>query len=86
MQKVASSLPKGKGKAKVLEDANFEAERQWLLDFQQNKAEYANSATLKDDPVEDDDDDDGGEGIECGCCFASYAFVRHFAVPPSNFA
>ena len=84
MQKVPSSLPKGKGKAKVLEDANFEAERQWLLDYQQSKAENASSSILIDDPVEEDDDD-SGDGIECGCCFASYAFVSHFAVPlPSS--
>ena len=85
MQKVPSSLPKGKGKAKVLEDANFEAERQWLLDYQQSKAENASSSTLIDDPVEEDDDN-SGDGIECGCCFASYAFVRHFAVRLANFA
>jgi TRIAD3 protein (E3 ubiquitin-protein ligase RNF216) len=65
------SLLKGKGKADVIENADFEAERQWLLEYQPSKA----TSVDKDAPVEQEVDE-SGEGIECGCCFATYSFVR----------
>jgi TRIAD3 protein (E3 ubiquitin-protein ligase RNF216) len=65
------SVLKGKGKATAVEDAHFEAERKWILEYQQTKP------TIIDvDPPVEEEVDESGEGIECGCCFASYSFVR----------
>ena len=61
------SKSKDKGKGKVLHDAEFESERQWLLDKLQEDA-----ARKKEDEDEDEECDDG---IECGCCFSTYQFV-----------
>jgi TRIAD3 protein (E3 ubiquitin-protein ligase RNF216) len=67
------SVTKGKGKATVLENADFEAERTWVLEYQESKA----ASVDVDPPIEEEEQvDESGEGIECGCCFASYSFVR----------
>lgn len=69
-RKSVPSRVSGKGKAKF--DAEFEAERQWLLQ-QQDAHISTDGARLE--ATNGDDNDDCEDGIECGCCFASYPFV-----------
>jgi E3 ubiquitin-protein ligase RNF216 len=70
--KLTASRAKGKGKDHV--DADFDAERLWLLQYFQNKA--ARTGPEPAEAVAEEDEDEGDDGIECGCCFSTYPFVR----------
>lgn len=63
-----TARPAGKGKRRALEDAEFEKERQWLINRKDVDAHTPEAV--------DEDECEDGDGIECGCCFSSYAFVR----------
>ena len=65
------------GKGRQLHDAEFEKERSWLLSFlKKNNNQAASSGiTHADDDNDDDDDGECESGIECGCCFSTFAFV-----------
>jgi TRIAD3 protein (E3 ubiquitin-protein ligase RNF216) len=72
IRKSVPSRVSGKGTKR---DEEFEAERQWLLQ-QQDAHILTHGARL--DAANDDDCDECEDGIECGCCFASYPFVCYF--------
>lgn len=63
------------GKRKAFDDPEFDKEKAWLLDKLQEMNE--------DDAMraEDNDECQAGEGIDCGCCFTEYGFVRAIASP-----
>jgi TRIAD3 protein (E3 ubiquitin-protein ligase RNF216) len=61
-----------KGKEKALQDAQFEAERQWLILYIQAGA--ATAAAEKADLAQQEHQNDS-DSIECGCCFSAYPFV-----------
>ena len=68
--KKTSSRVSGKDK---LHDPEFERERAWLVETLQDKA------TQGHDAIDEDESDGACEGgIECGCCFDTYNFVRIF--------
>jgi E3 ubiquitin-protein ligase RNF216 len=69
-RKTVPTRPKGKGKEK--QEANFEAERRWLLSRLQNEVAKNDTTVAAQVPS----DEDVLDGIECGCCFADYSFVR----------
>jgi len=76
---VRKSLPsKVSGKGKSKPDAEFEAERQWLLQ-QQDAYITTDEARLEQANDDDDDYEECEDGIECGCCFASYPFVCYIS-------
>ena len=59
-------------KGKVREDPEFDKEREWvLLRVAELASERAAALAAKEQEYEDN-----GEGIECGCCFSDYPFVR----------
>lgn len=66
--KVTPTRWTGKGKH---HDAEFERELAWLLDFSKGEVDKV-SVPLQ----QEEDDDECEDGIECGCCFSTYAFVR----------
>jgi TRIAD3 protein (E3 ubiquitin-protein ligase RNF216) len=73
IKSTASRVP-GKGKAR--NDPEFDKEKQWLLlklqeDATENDAQVAEEANEQEYA-------DCGDGIECGCCFSNYPFVRLF--------
>ena len=57
---------KGKGKAVLGDDPEFEAERAWILE---------QLAEGEGGKVQEEEYEDNGDGIECGCCFSTYPFV-----------
>ena len=63
---------KSKGKKVARQDPEFDRERHWLLQKLQEDAEVAAQITV----IPEDTLTAEGEGIECGCCFSSYPFVR----------
>jgi TRIAD3 protein (E3 ubiquitin-protein ligase RNF216) len=76
--KTVPSRVTGKGKAK--HDPEFDKEKEWLqLTLQGNAA--LNDAQVAEE-VNDQEYEDCGDGIECGCCFSTYPFVKLF--PPSR--
>ncbi|KAH7906652.1 hypothetical protein BJ138DRAFT_1129757 [Hygrophoropsis aurantiaca] len=80
--KSTPSRPSGKGKAR--HDPEFDAERQWLvLKLQEDGASNPNAgevpAQVGEQEAEDEDD-----GIECGCCFASYPFDKMVQCPDAH--
>ncbi|KAK7043632.1 hypothetical protein VNI00_008243 [Paramarasmius palmivorus] len=65
--------PKGKGPALV--DAEFEREREWLVQrlAQDEQGMIPEQSNQNEQPENVDEVDDG---IECGCCFTGYAFDK----------
>jgi E3 ubiquitin-protein ligase RNF216 len=71
---------KAKGKSKAVHDAEFEKEREWLLQKVKSESIAPNdqmTAALKEQQYEEL----LGNDIECGCCFASHAFVCSVVLP-----
>jgi TRIAD3 protein (E3 ubiquitin-protein ligase RNF216) len=69
---------RGKGKGRQLHDDEFERERIWLANHL-----TASKTTDGNKENEADNDSDDGEcegGIECGCCFSTFSFVRHIFI------
>jgi TRIAD3 protein (E3 ubiquitin-protein ligase RNF216) len=67
--KTIPTRPSTKGKRRALHDAEFDKEREWIL------LELDKHTQIQ--PIEEEEEElPPGEGIECGCCFANYAFVR----------
>lgn len=58
-----------KGKGVARHDDEFQRERDWLLSQLDEQEEIRIQEELGEG-IEDDD------GIECGCCFSTYPFVR----------
>lgn len=72
--KLRSSACKVANKGKFF-DAEFDRERQWLLE----KLQSDGAVTAGHQPVvQGEDEGDGEGGIECGCCFSEYPFVCHY--------
>lgn len=67
-----SSGRKRKGKGKARHDPEFEKERAWLI------RKLHEGAALHG--VEEGE----GEGLECGCCFSAYPFVRLYGYIPTS--
>ena len=68
------SRPRAKGRSKGKRaqryDEDFDAERQWILDkLEEEQIQGAAGATQQFDVPDE-------PGIECGCCFTDYPFVR----------
>jgi E3 ubiquitin-protein ligase RNF216 len=63
----------GKGKGIQLRDDQFEEERAWLLRKLKDEAE--DDAKIAEQ-LDEKEYEDSGDGIECGCCFTAYPFVR----------
>ncbi|KAG2352593.1 hypothetical protein BDR07DRAFT_1313156 [Suillus spraguei] len=77
------SLPsRVSGKGRERHDPEFEAERQWLLQRQDNPV----SADMQPLPEANDDDacEECEDGIECGCCFSSYPFDKMVQCPEAH--
>ena len=65
-------LDKGKGRA--LEDAQFDRERRWLLEFlERDHARVVAGGEPSQDQINVVGDD--GRMIDCGCCFIEYLLV-----------
>ena len=67
-----------KGKARQYEDEDLQKERTWLeaklLEMVTGPAPESQDPSIPGDEVLLED----GTGIECGCCFSEYPFVRSF--------
>ncbi|KAL0579960.1 hypothetical protein V5O48_002044 [Marasmius crinis-equi] len=63
-----------KGKGPALEDTEFEIEREWLVQ-KLTSVEARNDAKLAEQ-LNEQEYEDNGDGIECGCCFTTYAFDK----------
>ncbi|KAG6820325.1 hypothetical protein H0H93_002174 [Arthromyces matolae] len=63
---------RNKGKGRALEDAEFDKERQWLLEVLANHERINNliDAGDVDGSSQDKLDSDDGRMVECGCCFS----------------
>jgi TRIAD3 protein (E3 ubiquitin-protein ligase RNF216) len=77
--KSVPSRVNGKGREK--HDPEFEAERRWLLQRLEAPAS-AETQPAPDQTTDSDACEECEDGIECGCCFSSYAFVRCFLRSP----
>ena len=67
-------LAKGKEKALSHNDEEFEEERAWVVAKAQEDAEHADAALAE--KLNEQEYEESGDGIECGCCFSTYPFVR----------
>jgi len=67
-----------------MQDAEYEQERRWLLDHleETKNGSIAGPSSSNNDVAEEEEDEECEDGIECGCCFAKYAFVRVIAFFP----
>lgn len=65
---------KEKGKGKVLYDAQFEKERDWILQRQRESLLEKDSHVAEE--LNEQEYEECGDGIECGCCFDTIPFVR----------
>lgn len=65
------SVASSKGKQKVLEDEEFDREREWLLQKLQEESLEKDEAVAEELDIEEN----GEDNIECGCCFSDYPFV-----------
>jgi E3 ubiquitin-protein ligase RNF216 len=61
--------PSKKGKTRAIHDAEFELERNWLIE------ELAKDDQEIAEKINEEEYEDCGDGIECGCCFSTYPFV-----------
>ena len=68
--KMTNSIVSGKGK--VRQDDVFTNELAWL----QRHVIELDAAAVKASTSQPADEEQDEDGIECGCCFSSYAFVR----------
>lgn len=59
-----------------MQDDEFDKERKWLLAYLDNGEGVDKAGYRGDNQKEDESDDDDEDGIECGCCFSTYSFVR----------
>lgn len=73
-KKSAGPSGKGKGKSAAHYDESFEQEREWLLHKLESDT-LAQDAKVAD-AMNEQEYEETGDGIECGCCFTTYAFVR----------
>ncbi|KAJ7774947.1 hypothetical protein B0H16DRAFT_1509018 [Mycena metata] len=64
-----------KGKRKALYDAEFEKEREWVTSHTHPK---------EAEVVVEEDDGACEDGIECGCCFATYTFEKMIQCPDAH--
>ncbi|KAL4266826.1 RING-type domain-containing protein [Pleurotus pulmonarius] len=78
-QKVIAYRPKGK--APLVEDPDFTAEREWLVHKLQEGTLVPVEAGSSQQPITPDDIEDG---IECGCCFTSYPFEKMIQCPDAH--
>ncbi|KAF9264839.1 hypothetical protein L218DRAFT_861859 [Marasmius fiardii PR-910] len=63
-----------KGKGIALADPEFEAEREWLV-RKLVEDEVGNDGVLAE-KLNDQEYEENGDGVECGCCFSTYAFDK----------
>ncbi|KIJ28579.1 hypothetical protein M422DRAFT_105303, partial [Sphaerobolus stellatus SS14] len=68
------------GKGRQMHDAEFEKERAWLLEYL-NKDEAGPSGSNQND---DEDSGECEDGIECGCCFSTFAFDKMAQCPEAH--
>lgn len=67
-----------KGKGVARSDPEFDKERAWLVrKLQERKVAKDSEVAAR---LNEKEYEDAGDGIECGCCFTDYPFVR----PPST--
>lgn len=52
-------------------DTEFDQERAWILE------QIAKKDLELAEAINEEEYEDSGGGIECGCCFSTYPFVRH---------
>ena len=80
--------PKGKGKAP--QDTSPEPMQQSLPSSHHRNGDLETNVGASNDHSSSEESDDGRNGIECGCCFASFPVVRHppiclsLSLSPSN--
>lgn len=69
------------GKDKVMHDLDFQAEREWLVEYLNagDKSTAPSEVTTGED--ENEEDSECEDGIDCACCFSKYAFVSHCNKP-----
>lgn len=74
--KLTNSVISGKGKLK--EDPIFQNELEWV------KKRVTEAPVLPEEALAEESDEqecqEAGGGIECGCCFSSYPFVRAYVL------
>lgn len=70
---------KGKGKAVLTEDPQFEAERAWILE----QSVEGKGGKVQEEG-EEEEYEDNGDGIECGCCFSTYPFEKIVQCPEAH--
>jgi TRIAD3 protein (E3 ubiquitin-protein ligase RNF216) len=68
VSKAAGKRKKGKGRAPS-NHTDFMLERAWLLEKRREHVEMKDAELAQD--LEEE-----GSGVECGCCFTTYSFVR----------
>ncbi|KAI0048273.1 hypothetical protein FA95DRAFT_1558166 [Auriscalpium vulgare] len=74
---------KGKGKAKPeLQDDEFDREREWLLEKLREDTTERDQKLAEE--INEQEYEDTGDGIECGCCFATYAFDKMIQCPEAH--
>lgn len=70
---IVKSIPSRVGKGKAKADPEFERERAWLLEHVQDVVAHDEQVA---EELNEQEYEDCGDGIECGCCFSTYPFVR----------
>jgi E3 ubiquitin-protein ligase RNF216 len=79
VKKTQATRVTGKGKAR--QSVEFEAERQWILrggrDADEDTVQGQGTTQAAED-ADEEEDEECEDGIQCGCCFSSYAFVSLF--------
>lgn len=65
---------KAKGKYRELRDSELEKEFEWLECYLVQERAKEDAQYAKD--MNNEQCEENGDGIECGCCFSSYPFVR----------
>lgn len=65
------------GKGNQMHDSEFNEERTWLLDYlaKRNQPDVSRS-NASNEEAEESDVGECENGIECGCCFSQFEFVR----------
>ncbi|KAH0579682.1 hypothetical protein H2248_002525 [Termitomyces sp. 'cryptogamus'] len=74
---VPNLVKSDKGKSRAMEDAEFDCERKWLLEFLTNQEKGHARVVAEGETLQDQIEviGDGERMIDCGCCFTEYPSV-----------
>ncbi|KXN82310.1 hypothetical protein AN958_02742, partial [Leucoagaricus sp. SymC.cos] len=78
--------PSAKGKAKILEDAEFDRELAWVRRKVEGEEEGRgdNTSAKGDEEQMESAGEDEENGLECGCCFSKFRFEKLIQCPNAH--